>query len=117
MNGQASFCEVFITDARVRESDVLGKLNEGWSVTRTTLLYERVSATERPARGLVFVASGEKAGQLDRIVGEVIASRDRATVAFHRECGAGPPPDRAGARARRERRRGDAPAPRAATTQ
>jgi alkylation response protein AidB-like acyl-CoA dehydrogenase len=82
MNGQASFCEVFITDARVRASDVLGKLNEGWSVTRTTLLYERVSATERPARGLVFVASGEKAGQLDRIVGDVIAARTGSRSRF-----------------------------------
>jgi alkylation response protein AidB-like acyl-CoA dehydrogenase len=75
MDGQASFCEVFITDARVRAADILGEPNRGWDVTRTTLLYERMSATERAARGLVFVASGEKAGQLDRLVGDVLATR------------------------------------------
>ena len=73
MNGEASFCEVFLTDARVRTADLLGELNSGWSITRTTLVYERVAATERPARGLVFVVSGEQAGQLDRTVGDVVA--------------------------------------------
>jgi alkylation response protein AidB-like acyl-CoA dehydrogenase len=82
MNGQASFCEVFITDARVREADLLAELNGGWAVTRTTLVYERVSATERPARGLVFVASGEKAGQLDRLAGEVVGGRGRPRARF-----------------------------------
>ncbi|HZP29055.1 MAG TPA: acyl-CoA dehydrogenase family protein [Acidimicrobiia bacterium] len=72
MNGQASFCEVFITDARVRVADLLGKLDDGWTVARTTLGHERVNAAERLARGLVFVASGEKAGQLDRRTGDVV---------------------------------------------
>ena len=82
MDGQATFCEVFLTDARVRRADLLGELNGGWSITRTTLVHERIAATQRPARGLVFVASGEKAGQLDRPVGELVAQSSGPRAQF-----------------------------------
>ena len=37
----AEFCEVFMTDARVEKSDLVGKLGQGWEIANTTLGYER----------------------------------------------------------------------------
>lgn len=41
MTGHAMFNEVFLTDARVPTSEVIGGLNNGWAVTNTTLMHER----------------------------------------------------------------------------
>ncbi len=43
MNGGASFNEVFFDDVRVPHENVLGDVNEGWSVAITTLMNERVA--------------------------------------------------------------------------
>jgi alkylation response protein AidB-like acyl-CoA dehydrogenase len=73
MNGEANFCEVFIDGARLRADEVIGDVGAGWEVARTTLRHERQGAASRPGGGLVAVMSGEKAGMLDRTVGEVMA--------------------------------------------
>jgi alkylation response protein AidB-like acyl-CoA dehydrogenase len=80
MNGEAHFCEVFLTDARVDAGEVVGSVGAGWEVTRTTLLFERMTATERVARGLVFVDSGHPAGNLDRTTGDVLAAAAARTT-------------------------------------
>jgi alkylation response protein AidB-like acyl-CoA dehydrogenase len=41
MNGRASFNEVFISDARIPASHVIGMPGEGWRVALTTLAHER----------------------------------------------------------------------------
>ena len=41
MNGHSSFNEVFFDDARVDQCDVIGDLNDGWTVALTTLAHER----------------------------------------------------------------------------
>ncbi|MFT4799901.1 MAG: alkylation response protein AidB-like acyl-CoA dehydrogenase [Candidatus Azotimanducaceae bacterium] len=41
MNGHASFNEVFMTDALVAPTDLLGGLGNGWAVAATTLTIER----------------------------------------------------------------------------
>ena len=41
MNGHASFNEVFITDARVPDANVVGAVGDGWRVALTTLAHER----------------------------------------------------------------------------
>jgi alkylation response protein AidB-like acyl-CoA dehydrogenase len=41
MNGRASFNEVFITEAKVPASNVVGELHGGWAVALTTLAHER----------------------------------------------------------------------------
>tara|TARA_R110002072_G_scaffold89232_4_gene199935 strand:+ start:56668 stop:57966 length:1299 start_codon:yes stop_codon:yes gene_type:complete len=41
MNGHASFNEVFMSDAEVDTTDLLGGLGNGWSVAATTLTIER----------------------------------------------------------------------------
>jgi alkylation response protein AidB-like acyl-CoA dehydrogenase len=43
MNGGATFNEVFFDDVRVPHENVLGDVNEGWSVAITTLMNERVA--------------------------------------------------------------------------
>jgi alkylation response protein AidB-like acyl-CoA dehydrogenase len=41
MTGEAEFNEVFFNDARVPQSNVIGKRGEGWKIANTTLLHER----------------------------------------------------------------------------
>jgi alkylation response protein AidB-like acyl-CoA dehydrogenase len=41
ITGHALFSEVFMTNARVEKSDLIGKLNEGWAIAQTTLGFER----------------------------------------------------------------------------
>jgi alkylation response protein AidB-like acyl-CoA dehydrogenase len=41
ITGSSEFSEVFMTNARVEESDQIGKLGEGWAIAQTTLGYER----------------------------------------------------------------------------
>jgi alkylation response protein AidB-like acyl-CoA dehydrogenase len=72
MNGAAEFCEVFITEARVNVSDVIGQINDGWNVARTTLASERSMAADGKGRGLVTVEAGGVVGNLNRAVGELI---------------------------------------------
>ncbi len=43
VNGQSGFNEVYFTDVRVPDSQRLGKVGEGWSVSLTTLMNERLS--------------------------------------------------------------------------
>ena len=49
MNGHASFNEVFLTDARIPVTHVVGDAGEGWRVALTTLAHERrFGAQSRP---------------------------------------------------------------------
>ena len=43
MTGEAEFNEVFFTDVRIADSEMLGKPGDGWRVSLTTLMNERVS--------------------------------------------------------------------------
>jgi alkylation response protein AidB-like acyl-CoA dehydrogenase len=43
MTGEAEFNEVYFTDARIPASEMLGKPGDGWRVSLTTLMNERVS--------------------------------------------------------------------------
>jgi len=52
ISGASPFCETFFDDARAEKSDLLGPLNEGWSVVKRLLQHERqsqTSASSRPA--------------------------------------------------------------------
>jgi alkylation response protein AidB-like acyl-CoA dehydrogenase len=41
ITGNAHFSEVFMTEARVEKSDLVGRLGQGWEIAQTTLSYER----------------------------------------------------------------------------
>jgi alkylation response protein AidB-like acyl-CoA dehydrogenase len=72
INGDSTFCEVFFTDARVPARDVIGGLDEGWKVARTTLGAERASAAAGRARGMIAADSGRAGDNLDVPVGELV---------------------------------------------
>jgi alkylation response protein AidB-like acyl-CoA dehydrogenase len=72
MNGEAEFCEVFLTEARVRDDRLVGGQGNGWRVARTTLGFERANVARSGARGGVTVMPGARAGMLDRTVGDLI---------------------------------------------
>ena len=42
-NGEADFNEVFLTDVRISDANRIGEVGNGWRVTMTTLLNERLS--------------------------------------------------------------------------
>jgi alkylation response protein AidB-like acyl-CoA dehydrogenase len=78
MNGASNFCEVFLTEARVRGDRVIGEVNGGWRVAQTTLFHERNSLAGGGMPGLVMARSGSE-GDLDCKVGEVLdRARDAA---------------------------------------
>lgn len=72
MNGSASFCEVFLTEARVGSDRIVGGLGGGWRVAQTTLAAERSAVAGSRSRGPARARSGS-AGDLDRPVRDVIA--------------------------------------------
>jgi alkylation response protein AidB-like acyl-CoA dehydrogenase len=41
INGATGFCEEFLDDVVVTDDDVIGEVNQGWTVTQTMLVYER----------------------------------------------------------------------------
>ena len=43
MTGEAEFNEVYFTDARIPDAERLGNPGDGWRVSLTTLMNERVS--------------------------------------------------------------------------
>jgi alkylation response protein AidB-like acyl-CoA dehydrogenase len=61
MNGYASFNQVFFTDAKVPQENLVGRVGEGWKVALTTLAHER-----RLADGLQPTAlkSGLRVGRI-----------------------------------------------------
>ncbi len=62
MTGDAEFNEVYFTDVRIPDSERLGDVGEGWGVSLTTLMNERVSigGTVTP-RGSGHIATAVKA--------------------------------------------------------
>lgn len=62
ITGEAEFNEVYFTDVRIPDAERLGDVGEGWGVSLTTLMNERVSigGTVNP-RGSGFIAEAVKA--------------------------------------------------------
>ena len=74
MTGRAVFNEVFLDNARVRQVDILGGLNQGWKVANTTLAYERAGIGHG---GTTFSAAlpGSVSGHLERPASEFLGRR------------------------------------------
>jgi alkylation response protein AidB-like acyl-CoA dehydrogenase len=50
-NGQSEFNEVYFTDVRIADAQRLGSVNDGWNVSLTTLMNERMSIGTNVATG------------------------------------------------------------------
>ena len=58
MTGEAEFNEVFFTDTRIPDAERLGEPGDGWRVSLTTLMNERVSiGGSIPPKGSGTIAS------------------------------------------------------------
>lgn len=78
MNGGSEFCEVFLDEARCPLENVVGGVDEGWNVTRTTLNHERTSIGQFMPKGLFNAAPGKKGGMLDMTCADIIARQKDA---------------------------------------
>ncbi len=79
MTGRALFNEVFMTDARVADSAVIGGLNQGWAVANTTLANERTALGSGGGGAGSIAQAGTVHGDLDRRAGDLVTGRSRKT--------------------------------------
>ena len=86
MTGDAAFNEVFITDARVADSDRLGERGEGWRVAMTTLSHERDPGNAGMGDSAAFVAV-----DLDQTVAEHMAAQAERVDGFSLALSGGAP--------------------------
>jgi alkylation response protein AidB-like acyl-CoA dehydrogenase len=77
MTGHALFNEVFITDARVADSALIGGENNGWAAANTTLMNERagLGSGGGNAAGGGLAQPGSVMGMLSKRVGDVAAPK------------------------------------------
>lgn len=69
ITGHALFNEIFIDEAEVSDADLIGGLNNGWSVTQSTLMFERMGIGAGGTMS-AFPPAGVKGGILDLRVGD-----------------------------------------------
>jgi alkylation response protein AidB-like acyl-CoA dehydrogenase len=106
IDGTAGFCAEFLDDVSVSEADLIGEVNQGWSVAQTMLVYERgageMGATSREPRTLApdLVALATEVGRTnDPVARQAIARahiNDYAQYQLGKRIGArlrGPNPD------------------------
>lgn len=79
MTGRALFNEVFMTDARVPDSSVIGGVNHGWAVANTTLANERTALGSGGGGAGGIAQPGTVHGHLDRRAGDFVAARSQKT--------------------------------------
>ncbi len=75
MNGHASFNQVFFTDAKVPQENLVGRVGEGWKVAMTTLAHER-----RGADGLA--APSKRGTRVGKIHAEERAETEKANQPY-----------------------------------
>jgi alkylation response protein AidB-like acyl-CoA dehydrogenase len=74
MTGHAMFNEVFLTDARVPSSSIIGGRNHGWAVANTTLGHERAGlGAGGGSAGVAIATPGTVAGNLERRAGDFVS--------------------------------------------
>ncbi len=76
MTGHALFNEVFITDARVADSALIGGVNNGWAAANTTLMNERagLGSGGGNAAGGGLAQPGTVMGMLNKRAGDLVAA-------------------------------------------
>jgi alkylation response protein AidB-like acyl-CoA dehydrogenase len=68
MTGRALFSEVFLSDARVADTAIIGGANKGWAVANTTLMFERSSLGAGGHSAVAAASPGSIAGDLAKPV-------------------------------------------------
>jgi len=77
ITGEAEFNEVYFTDVRIPDAERLGDVGEGWRVSLTTLMNERVSiGGQVPRRGSGFIGELTKMWLERRPVGHPDRARE-----------------------------------------
>src|SRR4051794_21683741 len=51
ISGEADFCQEFLDEVELTDDDVIGDVNQGWSVAQTMLVFERNSGRDTPDFG------------------------------------------------------------------
>jgi alkylation response protein AidB-like acyl-CoA dehydrogenase len=77
MTGDVMFNEVFFDGALCDDADLIGGANNGWSVTQTTLFFERTGIGAGGSHA-GFPSPGPKGGMIGRLAGE--AAKDAPPV-------------------------------------
>jgi len=79
MTGDSMFSEVFLNGARVAAVDVVGHVNDGWTVALSTLAHERTGLGARAGGGFGITAPGGSRfrAQREATVGEYVARSRR----------------------------------------
>ncbi len=80
MTGRALFNEVFISEARVSEANIIGGRGNGWRVANATLMYERAGIGGGHGGGFGTATPGAIGGHLDRPVGGFLGKRGSISV-------------------------------------
>ncbi|MFZ4519360.1 MAG: acyl-CoA dehydrogenase family protein [Microthrixaceae bacterium] len=80
MTGRALFNEVFLTDCRVDDADLVGGLNNGWAVGNTTLMVERASLGAGSHGTNSLAAAGTVAGHLEKRAGDFVKGASSGTA-------------------------------------
>jgi alkylation response protein AidB-like acyl-CoA dehydrogenase len=82
MTGHALFNEVFLTDARVADSALIGGLNNGWAAANTTLANERagLGSGGGNAAGGGLAQPGSVMGMLDKRVGDLVGPKPKVST-------------------------------------
>lgn len=103
ISGSSPFCEVFFTDARARARDVIGDVNDGWTVAKALLGHERsmigsifgssrqstssktdATASKNPLADMAKTYIGEHAGQVsDPVLRDRIAQLNMDEMCQH----------------------------------
>ena len=85
MTGDAEFNEVYFTDVRIPDAEMLGKPGDGWRVSLTTLMNERVSiGGTTPPRGSGTIAALVKVWNGLPEEDKTPVARDRVTALWTR---------------------------------
>ena len=76
MTGRALFNEVFLSDARVPDSWVVGGTNNGWAVANSTLTFERQGLSAGGQGHAALALPGTVVGDLPKRAGDFIRPRN-----------------------------------------
>jgi alkylation response protein AidB-like acyl-CoA dehydrogenase len=83
ISGSAEFCQEFLDQVEVSDDDVIGEVNQGWSVAQTMLVAERSAGRDDPVNLPV-----PKAGALDPALLALLRGADRSKDPIARQTAA-----------------------------